>query len=172
MYWENKIYKLKRSIALKKHSDTGERLKYQGSNIKVINIFVLLQIKDLRSDDATATRTSKINRFYSTQNNNFARATLFCTFLLFLARLRRGSPTGFFNPVIPTQADPKFHAIPYSYFWHLTTRAYVQFRISQRTWTSNDEILFLFLNLNIALGIQLQEGLPTFDKVRGRNKSG
>ena len=126
---------------------------------------------DLRSDDPTTTRTSKINRFYRTQKNNFARATLFCTFLLFLARLRRGSPTGFFNPVIPTQNFMQSR-IPEGYFWHLTTRAYVQFRISQRTWTSNDEILFLFLNLNIALGIQLQEGLPTFDKVRGRNKSG
>ena len=172
MYWENKTYKLKRSIALKSIVILGSDWSSKEVTSRSLTYLSCFMIKDLRSDDATATRTSKINRFYSTQNNNFARATLFCTFLLFLVRLRRGSPTGFFNPVIPTQADPKFHAIPYSYFWHLTTRAYVQFRISQRTWTSNDEILFLFLNLNIALGIQLQEGLPTFDKVRGRNKSG
>ena len=35
-----------------------------------------------------------------------------------------------------------------------------------RKYTSDDEISFLFLNLNICfLGIQLKEGSPTFDKV-------
>ena len=33
--------------------------------------------------------------------------------------------------------------------------------------TSDDEIQFLFLYLDMSLGIQLQEGSPTFDKVSG-----
>ena len=39
------------------------------------------------------------------------------------------------------------------------------FRVLWRTLTRNDEILFHFLSLDMLLEIQLQEGLPTFDKV-------
>ena len=37
------------------------------------------------------------------------------------------------------------------------------------TWKCNDKILYLVLNLDMvpSLRIQLQEGLPTFDKVSG-----
>ena len=34
---------------------------------------------------------------------------------------------------------------------------------------SNDEILFLFWNLDMSIGIQLQLGSPTFDKVGKKN---
>ena len=119
---------------------------------------------DLRFDDATATRTSKNNRFYGTQKNNFARATLFIHFFSVSCTTTTRIPDRVLQSRNP---DPKFHAIPYSRGLFLASHL----PISQRTWTSNNEILFLFLTFNIVLGIQLLEGLPTFDKVSGRNKS-
>ena len=34
--------------------------------------------------------------------------------------------------------------------------------------SKHSKILFLFLNLNIFLGIELQKGLPTFAKISGK----
>ena len=40
-----------------------------------------------------------------------------------------------------------------------------QFHVLWRTWTSNDESFFLFLNLDIIEGIRLQNNSLAFDKV-------
>ena len=46
-------------------------------------------------------------------------------------RRYRGSPIGFFNPVIPTQNFVQSRN-PEGYFWHPTSRVYFQSRISPR----------------------------------------
>ena len=45
----------------------------------------------------------------------------------------RGSPIGFFNPVIPTQNFVQSRN-PDGYFWHPTSQAYFQSRILPRFW--------------------------------------
>ena len=119
---------------------------------------------DLRFDDATATRTSNTIGFMVRKRTTLHVPRFFIHFFSVSCTTTTRIPDRVLQSRHP---DPKFHAIPYSRGLFLASHL----PISQRTWTSNNEILFLFLTFNIALGIQLLEGLPTFDKVSGRNKS-
>ena len=84
---------------------------------------------------ANQTRQEK-QRALATQTTSWVPCLVQCLYAMHSRRrvnrrYMRGSPTGFFNPVIPTQNFVQSRN-PEGYFWHPTSQAYFQSRNTPR----------------------------------------